>query len=73
MAEASIYTIRIRGILKENGIRRFEGFTITGYPKGDTLLTGSVIDQAALHGIIRQVQALGMTLISVHEVNKEGE
>ena len=72
MAEASIYTIRVRGLLGENVIRRFEGFTITGHPKGDTLLTGPVIDQAALHGVIRQVQALGMTLVSIQEVSKEG-
>ena len=46
----------------------FEGLTITLEDNGDTLLTGSVVDQAALHGLLKKVRDLGMPLISVDPV-----
>ena len=43
----------------------FEGMTITLEENGDTLLTGAVVDQAALHGLLKKVRDLGMSLLSV--------
>jgi hypothetical protein len=47
----------------------FDGLTITLEENGDTLLTGQVIDQAALHGILKKIRDLGMPLLSVNVVN----
>ncbi len=48
-----------------------EGFAITLEEDGDTLLTGPVVDQAALHGLLRKVRDLGMPLISVNGVEPD--
>lgn len=63
-----VYQIRIKGQLGRQWADRFEGLTITLDDTGDTLLTGPVIDQAALHGLLRKVRDLGMPLISVTSV-----
>jgi hypothetical protein len=60
-----IYQIRIRGQLGRHWTDWFEGLTITLEGNGETLLTGSVVDQAALHGLIKKVRDLGMPLLSV--------
>lgn len=44
----------------------FGGLLITLEEDGDTLLTGSVVDQAALHGLLKKVRDLGMSLVSVN-------
>ena len=49
----------------------FEGLTITPEGNGDTLLTGPVVDQAALHGLLRRVRDLGLPLLSVMHVEAE--
>jgi hypothetical protein len=49
----------------------FDGLTITLEENGDTLLTGPVIDQAALHGILKKVRDLGMPLLSVNSVDAD--
>jgi hypothetical protein len=63
-----IYEIRIKGHLGQQWTDWFEGLTITLEENGDTLLTGPVVDQAALHGLLRKVRDLGMPLISVNGV-----
>ena len=60
-----IYQIRIKGHLDSQWTDWFEGMTITLEDNGETLLSGPVIDQAALHGLLKQVRDLGMPLISV--------
>jgi hypothetical protein len=60
-----VYQIRIKGHLDPQWTAWFEGLTITMEDNGDTLLTGSVVDQAGLHGLIKKVRDLGMPLVSV--------
>ncbi len=63
-----IYQIRIKGHLGRKWTDWFEGLTISLEDNGDTLLTGAVVDQAALHGLLKKVRDLGMTLVSVVRV-----
>jgi hypothetical protein len=66
--QAVIYEIRLRGHLDSQWTDWFGGLTITLEEDGDTLLTGPVIDQAALHGLLKKVRDLGMPLVSVIQV-----
>jgi hypothetical protein len=63
-----IYQIRIKGHLDQQWTDWFEGLVITLEENGDTLLTGPVVDQAALHGLLKKVRDLGMPLLSVDPV-----
>ena len=63
-----IYQIRIEGHLGPRWTAWFGGMTITLEESGDTLLTGAVVDQAALHGLLKRVRDLGMPLISAIRV-----
>ena len=60
-----VYQIRIKGHLGHQWTDWFEGLTITLEENGDTLLTGAVVDQAALHGLLKKVRDVGMPLLSV--------
>jgi len=66
--EPMIYQIRVGGHLGCQWIDWFGGLTITLEDNGDTLLTGPVVDQAVLYGLLRKVRDLGMPLISVNPV-----
>ena len=68
-----VYQIRIKGHLGPGWTDWFGGLAITLEDNGDTLLTGTVEDQAALHGLLRKVRDLGMPLISVLRVAPLGE
>jgi len=69
--EPGLYEIRLKGHLANQWAEWFEGLTLTREDNGDTLLSGSVADQAALHGLLRKVRNLAMPLISVMRL--EGE
>jgi hypothetical protein len=63
-----VYQIRTKGHLGPQWTDGFGGLTITLEDNGDTLLTGPVVDQAALHGLLTKVRDLGMPLISAIRV-----
>ena len=66
--EHGLYEIRIKGHLDNRWADWFEGLAITLEDNGETLLTGPVVDQAALHGLLRKVRDLAMPLLSVTRV-----
>jgi hypothetical protein len=66
--QPTIYQIRVQSHLGSDWTDWFEGLTIALEDNGDTLLTGPVIDQAALHGLLKKVRDLGMPLLSVIRV-----
>jgi len=68
LGQPTVYQIRIKGYLGHKWIDWFEGLTITLEEDGDTLLSGPVVDQAALHGLLKKVRDLGLLLISVNRV-----
>ncbi|HRN69091.1 MAG TPA: hypothetical protein PK205_13230 [Promineifilum sp.] len=70
-AQPTSYEIRVAGHLPPHWADWFEGLTITLEEDGDTLLTGPVIDQAALHGLLKKVRDLGLSLVSVCPVEAE--
>jgi hypothetical protein len=69
--ELGTYEIRIKGHLDDTWAEWFEGLTITLEENGDTLLTGPVVDQAALHGLLKKVRDLGIPLLSVNLVQSQ--
>jgi len=66
--EPGLYAIRIKGHLDDQWAAWFGGLTLTLEDNGNTLLTGLVVDQAALHGLLRKVRDLGMPLLAVLRV-----
>jgi hypothetical protein len=61
----TVYKIRIKGQMDSQWTDWFEGLAITLEENGDTLLTGPVIDQAALYGLLKKIRDLGIPLVSV--------
>lgn len=66
--EPPVYQIRIQGHLDEQWTEWFGGMSVTLEADGQTLLAGPVVDQAALHSLLRRIRDLGMPLISVIRV-----
>jgi hypothetical protein len=65
------YEIRIQGHLDVHWDDWFEGLTVTNYADGTTTLSGVVVDQAGLHGLLGKIGGLGLTLISVNAMNSD--
>lgn len=67
-SQPATYQIRLQGHLGSQWADWFGGLTITRTGHGETLLTGPVVDQAALHGLIRKVRDLGLPLLAVNRL-----
>ena len=63
--EGGSYEIRLKGHLEPRWADWFDGLTLTQESDGTTVLSGSVVDQAALHGLLSKVRDLGLPLIAV--------
>lgn len=68
-----VYEIRLKGHLGQQWREWFMGLTIRQEEDGNTLLAGAVVDQAALHGILKKVRDLGIPLLAVNIVGSEPE
>jgi hypothetical protein len=67
-----VYQIRVKGHLNSRWSGWFEGLAISHQDDGTTLLTGTVIDQPALHGLFVKIRDLGLPLVSVERMGKDG-
>ena len=65
---ARVYQIRIRGHLDHNWTGWFGALDVRLEDNGDTILTSEVVDQAALHGLLKKVRDAGITLLSVNQI-----
>ncbi len=63
-----VYQIRVEGQLGAKWVNWFDGLTMTLDDHGDTLLTGTIVDQAKLHGLFKKIRDLGLVLVSVNPV-----
>ena len=69
--ELPLYEIKIKGHVDSKWQDWFESLTITPSSDGNTILRGLLADQAALHGVLKKIYNLGMTLISVNQILQE--
>ena len=67
----AVYQIRLQGYLSREWTDWFDGLAITLADNGDTLLTGPVADQAALHGLLKKVRDMALPLVSVIPLEPE--
>lgn len=68
MGGETIYEIRLQGQLGDHWADWFGGLAITRTGSAETILSGPLVDQAALFGVLNQIQALNLTLISIHRI-----
>lgn len=68
-----ICQIRLKGYLGQQWMDWFEGLTVTLEEDGNTLLSGPVLDQSALHGLLKKIRDLGMPLLSVNSISKAAD
>jgi hypothetical protein len=66
--QAATYHIRVKGLLRPEWAEWFEGMAITATPGGETVLSGPVIDQPALHGLLARIRDFNLVLISVERI-----
>ena len=62
------YEIRLKGHLGQRWASWFDGFTLQTEPDGTTVISGPVVDQAALHGLLQRLRDVGIPLISLTQV-----
>jgi len=66
-----VYTIRVKGHLDQSWSTWFDGMTITNEANGDTVISGPLVDQSALHSLLVKVLNLNLTLISVLRIETD--
>ena len=60
------YKIRIKGYMDTKWADRFEGFSISYEGENITIMLGEIVDDAALHGVLKKIRDLGITLLSIN-------
>jgi len=70
---SDIYRITIKGHLDSEWSDWFDGLTITLVDTGETILSGPIVDQTALHGVLIKVRDLGLPLLSLTRIEMDGE
>jgi hypothetical protein len=68
--EKANYQITVEGLLDTRWVEWFEGWTVTQQEDGTTILTSPLVDQAALHGALRKIRDLNLSLLSVQNIEK---
>ena len=69
--QAGRYDIRLKGHLDARWAAWFDGLSLASDPDGTTVISGTVVDQAALHGLLQKVRDLGLPLVSVTQVQPD--
>jgi hypothetical protein len=69
--KAQFYEIRFRGHLDSNRAQTFNGLEMIQDRNGETVLTGEIVDQAALHGVLNRIRDLGLPLLSVNRLSQD--
>ena len=69
--QPDLYQIVLQGHLSRQRAEWFDGLTITLDPQGQTILTGPVVDQAALHGLLKKIRDLGLPLVSINRLDSD--
>ena len=69
--QPTVYQIRLKGHLGQQRMDWFEGLAIALEEDGTTLLSGPVLDQSALHGVLKKIRDLGMPLLSVNRIDSD--
>ena len=65
------YEIKLKGHIDRSWGEWFDGFILTYESDGTTRLSGEIVDQAALHGLLKRIRDLGLPLISINRLNTE--
>jgi hypothetical protein len=71
--KVSVYEIRVKGHLGGRWSEWFDGLQITNLENGEALLSGEIMDQAELHGVLAKVRDLGLPLVAVTSVERAKE
>ncbi len=73
MGDPAHYEIRVRGHLSSQWADQFGGLIIENLPSGEASLSGSLPDQAALHGVLNRILYLGLTLVFLNRNELESD
>jgi hypothetical protein len=71
VSKHEVYRITVKGVLDARWSDWFQGMRVTAQPGNTTVLTGPVVDQAALHGLLDRIRDMGLPLVSVERVDEE--
>lgn len=69
--KAQFYEIRFSGHLDSTRAQTFNGLEMIQDPTGETVLSGEIVDQAALHGVLNRIRDLGLPLLSVNRLSQD--
>ena len=75
-SQAAYYELRVRGLLSQQAASWFSGMEIVvdeTINPSQTVIKGFMVDQAALHGLISRIRDLGLTLVSVNQIERKND